>query len=227
MSKNAYVDYCPNLPALADHIYRTEANFPGRYTPTFLKLFAVCSDYGHQMYTAGTKSGSLVVVGEPLELQRSIGTRQRVKDHGRGLVSNPEEVFSLLHQLGNEDVDGAMLFDREGNLRGVGANIVYNIDDADQREVELVMRVKGKNGLDGTKFPSALCVTGRCEVEAIATSEGKRHASIGMREGRVLRDFIYDPSTGLYGQGVLDAHPQVTPEDGHIRGRMSSGGGGI
>jgi hypothetical protein len=200
---STYIDFCKELPDLGKYLDKLN----GKYDPNFLRLFASCSRYGHDMLREGKKSGVIAAIGDVHELKRSIGRKQRlnVSDGGRILLY-PHEMSRLLYALGEEDVDCAIMFDKEGNLRGVGRTLKHNIDEVDKEQFELVMRIKGKNGEpNGTKFPAALYSTSRYGVHVVATSEGKKHATMAFANGRILEDLVFDPSTGLYGQELISS----------------------
>jgi len=193
----SYLEFCPNLPDLGEYV----SGLDGRYGTNFLRMFAMCSDYGHEMLRENKNSGMIAVMGRPCELRKAIGKSQNlISMDGNRILSDRAEASRLFKQLGEDDVDGAMLFDLYGNLRGTGATLKLNIGRVSKDEMKTIMRIKGKNGEpNGTKFPSALYITGRYDLGAVATSERKKHVTLGIRDGKILRDLAYDPSTGLYG----------------------------
>jgi hypothetical protein len=196
-NKISYLEFCPNLPNLGEYI----SGFDGRYRTNLLRLFALCSDYGYEMLNKNEKSGLIAVMGSPYELRKSIGKSQRLatKD-GNRILSDPAKTSELFRELGENDVDGALLFDPYGNLRGVGVTLRLNPGRVSKDEMKTIMRIKGKNGEpNGTKFPAALYVTGKYDLGAVATSERNKHVTVAVRKGKILKDLAYDPSTGLYG----------------------------
>jgi hypothetical protein len=197
VNKISYLEFCPDLPDLGEYI----TGLDGRYGTNFLRLFALCSDYGHEMLNKNEKSGLIAVMGHPYELRKAIGKSQNLtKRDGKRILSNRAEASGLLKGLGEDDVDGALLFDPYGNLRGVGVTLRLNPARVSRDEMKTIMKIKGKNGEpNGTKFPAALYVTGRYDLDAVATSERKKHVTVAVREGKILKDLVYDPSTGLYG----------------------------
>jgi|GEM_PF-2909535 len=196
-NKISYLEFCPNITNLGEYT----SGLDGRYGTNFLRLFALCSDYGYEMLNKKEKSGLIAVMGSPDELRKSIGrSRKLTAKDGKRILSDPAKMSELFRELGENDVDGALLFDPYGNLRGIGATLKLNPGRVSKDEMKTIMRIKGKNGEpNGTKFPAALYVTGKYDLGAVATSERKKHVTVAIREGKILKDLVYDPSTGLYG----------------------------
>ncbi len=189
------------------------------YDKPFLDLFQACSMYGYEMLQQDEKSGIYAVMGDPNFLKLAIGSRQSEdrsnlerleKIYGRRLLEDPEKLNSFFHMLGDEDIDGAVLFSSEGELFGVGKTLQENPDKIDYLEMDLIMRIKGKNGSpNGAKHQSALFVTSELPLDAITTSEGSRHTTIAIKDGRVMRDLVYDPNNSLFGQNLINYHQKA------------------
>lgn len=199
--------YCPGLPGLGEYI----SGLNGRYPENFLRLFAACSEYGYEMLGKMEKRGVLALLGEPEDLDRTIGKSQRVsnaseliKKYRDRVLLDPERTLGLLRDLGEDGADGAIFFDPYGNLIRVGAFLNRTDIDKVNGQLEKAMKIKGKNGdSTATKHLSALYATKWFPVSALATSEGKRHTTMAMEGGKILDDIVFDPVSGLYGLEFL------------------------
>lgn len=215
-------DYCPDLKEFGKHL----EGHSGSYQDEFLNLVAACANYGASMHIEKQKKGLLAVMAEPAVLEDpknidhydddvSDPHEDFVREFSIGLLKDPAMIREFLYRLGDMDVDGAVLINRQGDLIGIGAYVATNMSEyrntpeyqTFKNQLVAARRIKG-NGQPGTKHMSALDLITRTAkneipVEAVVTSEGEHHTTTPMSRG-IVYDLVFDPITGLFGQDLVD-----------------------
>ena len=185
--KAKYADFCPNLPDLGEYLSSLNGKYSGN--ANLANLFAACSEFGCRMYNEGKKSGIIAGIGTVQDLKRSVQKSGpfliRDAERTKGMLSDPAKLKEYLELIDQIDLDCAILFNPEGDLVAEGQTFKNNKGKIDDRELEKVMIIKGKNGHDGTKFPGGLYASQRYGIDVIATSEGKHHSTMLLRNGKI------------------------------------------
>lgn len=210
VNQGKYAAYCPGLPGLGGYL----DSLDGKYSGQTLALFAAAADLGAGMLIERMKSGILTVWGKEAGLTGALGRDQAlrgsdcqalVRRYGSRILADPEKTRDLFSYLGSKDKDGAMLFNEEGDLVGVGVFLNQPDIGAVNGQLPLAMKLCGKGHDEvGTRHLAALWSTRQYPVQAVTASESHRHTAMAMNEGKVVRDLVFDPVSGLYGSELID-----------------------
>lgn len=217
----SYAEFCPGTPAVGKYL----DGLGGKYPQTFLSLFAASAGYANEMYRRETggrgSTGLFSMIGTPDDVVKLLEKdalgggvfESLVKKYGKSVLSDPEKTLGIFREFAGMQIDkkydGVVSFDPDGRLLDVFSTIESTSKRYyDPKELRLAIAIKRSNGDSATKHSAALSSAGRMpDVRFVTVSEGSRHAAMGIHNSsgrsQIAVDFLFDPSTGLYGPDLL------------------------